>query len=312
MGARGRGNRRSGPPRLSVALALLVVLAPLSSCGNNGTTGPEPLCGPGDILRVGVVAQGEGASATAETRLQDLQVPALQQLLTSASRCEVALEPVRSPELARRNLEQGRWDLAFLPPGLAAFALAKGHYRSVRPLGRAGEVRGLIVAGPHTGLVRRDQLAGRRLGLLPRGSLLGFYLPLYNLHGLRLAKVVYGLSFEELARALRNGQVEAIAWESRRPLPLAGSRVLVRDGRPLPSGALVLRKDLPEPAVTGFLDQLDQSASQLPAFIGYNASTIPDPQRMMPLQRIVQIVESWSLPANGAPYRVGPPVPTSP
>ena len=31
-----------------------------------------------------------------------------------------------------------------------------------------------------------QDLNGQRLGLLPRGSLTGFYLPLYNLHGIRL------------------------------------------------------------------------------------------------------------------------------
>lgn len=298
-----RGGHRG---RRWLALALVVVLLPLAGCGDEGAPVASALCPSGETLRVGLVAQAEGVDASEVAQAQDPQVPALRQLLISASRCEVDLEPVRSPELARRNLEQGQWDLAFLPPGLTAFALAGGRYRALRSLGRPGDLRPLIVAAPQAGLRHVSQLEGRRLGLLPRGSLQGFYLPLYDLHGLRLAKVVYGLSFEDLAGALRANAVDAIAWESRRPLPMAGSRVLLRDRHAVPPGALVLRSGLPDQAAAGFLATLDETASQLPAFIGYNPSTVPAPSRMLPLQRIVRTVESWPLPADGATYRVGP------
>ncbi|MCP9849987.1 PhnD/SsuA/transferrin family substrate-binding protein [Cyanobium sp. Morenito 9A2] len=298
-----------GSGRVAAAVvASVVVLGLVVACRGSTDSTRFHLCGSDGPLAIGLVAEGEGGGTVAAARLQEAQLPPLRQVLTKASRCELALEPVRSPELGRRHLERGRWDVAFLPPALTAFALAGGQYRAVRVLGREAPPRGLIV-GMGSSVLQLDDLEGRRLGLLPRGSLLGFYLPLYNLHGLRLAKVVYGLTFEELAGALGRGDLDAIAWDSRRSLPQPGSRVLHRDAHRQPPGALVVRRGLDEGSLAVFLATLDGSASQLPSFLGYDASTIPDSQRMMPLQRIVRTVESWSLPTNGAAYPAARPAP---
>lgn len=297
---------RAAPVRLRAAAALLLALLSLSACRREPASQAR-LCGPTGQLRVGYVGAEEGRARGGQAVLSDQDITRVRDLLTVASRCEVLLEPAVSPEQARQRLGGGEWDVAFLPAGLAALALegsGSGSYNLVRPLGKRGQSRSQLLVLASSTRRTPQQLQGARLGLLPRGSLTGFYLPLYNLHGLSLRSVHYALSYGELLEQLRAGKLDVIAWDAALPDPGADLRVVSEDRNAIPVGALVLSQALVAADHQPFLQVLDQSAPQLPPDLGYVAGVLPEAQRLQRLRAVVNNVESWDLPLEGQPYAV--------
>lgn len=296
-------------PGLSSRLPLVAIAGlamSLLACGHQPTS-KVSLCGPTGQLRVGLVGAEEGRASAAQAALSDQDISRVRDLLTVASQCEVMLEPVASPEQARQRLGSGGWDVGFLPPGLAAFALegsADRGYSLLRPLGQRSQSRSQLLVRATSDLRTLQQLNSARLGLLPRGSLTGFYLPLYNLHGLSLQSVHYSLSYSELLEQLRGGKLDVIAWDASLPDPGGDVRVIVNDPNLIPVGALVLSQPLVAADHQSFLKVLDESAPQLPPSLGYVAGVLPETQALQRLRTVVTNVESWNLPLEGQPYAV--------
>lgn len=287
-------------------LAWAALAAGLSGCGQQPAA-QVSLCGPTGQLRVGYVGAEEGRGAAGQAVLSDQDISRVRDLLTIASQCEVSLEPVASPEQARQRLGAGEWDVGFLPPGLAALAIegsGSRDYSLLRPLGQRSQSRAQLLVRSGSDRRKLEQLKSARLGLLPRGSLTGFYLPLYNLHGLSLQSVHYALSYRELLDQLRAGKLDVIAWDASLPDPGADVRVIVDDPNLIPVGALVLSQPLVAADHQPFLRVLDQSAPQLPPSLGYVAGVLPEAQQMHRLRTVVTNVESWNLPLEGQPYAV--------
>jgi phosphonate transport system substrate-binding protein len=287
-------------------LAAALVATLLMACGSAPSAGDAD-CGESGQLKVGLVGGVEGAAeGQGEGVLQSGQVFALRDQLMAASRCEVQVEPVRSPDLARARLAAQSWDIAFLPPGLMAFSLeADPPYVPLRTLGASRRSRSSIVVPASSTIRSVPELNGARVGLLPRGSLTGFYIPLYNLHGLALGKVVYALDYPALVQLLRQGEVDAIAWDEARPDPGFPLRRLVTDSHPVPLGAMVIRQSLSTGRLEGLLASLDSSARDLPPGLAYIPGGTPEEDGSVPaLRAIVTHVESWNLPVEGRPYRV--------
>ena len=278
----------------------------LNGCGRDSST-QVSLCGPSGQLRVGYVGADEGRAQGGQAVLPDQDITRVRDLLTVASRCEVVLEPVASPEQAHQRLSSGGWDAAFLPAGLVSLALegaGSSDYNLLRPLGQRSNSRSVLLVAAGSERRSLQQLKGARLGLLPRGSLTGFYLPLYNLHGLSLGSVHYALSYGELLEQLRAGQLDVIAWDAALPDPGADVRVLHADPNTIPVGALVLSQALVAADHQPFLRVLDQSAPQLPPSLGYVAGVLPEAQQLQRLRSVVNSVESWTLPLEAQPYAV--------
>lgn len=281
------------------------VLALLATACAQQQDSQTALCGSAGRLRVGVVGAEEGRTRSSATLLSDQDQFRLRELLTVSSRCEVQLEPVLSPEQARMRLKNREWDLAFLPPGLTAFALDQdGTYGLVRQLGRRQNSRSQLLVRRESRYRSRADLRGQRIGLLPRGSLTGFYLPLFNLHGLNFSQVRYALSYADLLNLLRSGEVDVIAWDGALPLGDVDARVVYEDAHAIPLGAMAISQSLLQSNYQNFLAQLDQNVSQLPATLGYSTGVIPELQSLQELSAIVANVESWSLPRTGEPYAV--------
>lgn len=287
-------------------LAALAMALGLMGCGQQPSARVS-LCGPAGQLRVGFVGAEEGRGSSGAAVLTDQDISRLRDLLTVASQCEVMLEPVASPEQAHQRLGASEWDVAFLPPGLAALALessANRGYSLLRPLGQRSQSRSQLLVRASSDRRAVADLKGARLGLLPRGSLTGFYLPLYNLHGLSLQSVHYALSYQELLDQLRKGQLDVIAWDAALPDPGGDVRVIVNDPNLIPVGALVLSQPLVAADHQPFLKLLDESAAQLPPSLGYVAGVLPEAQPLQRLRTVVTNVESWTLPLEGQPYAV--------
>jgi phosphonate transport system substrate-binding protein len=299
------------PPRWLLGWLMLPLMVLLAGC--RGEQQAASFCGSSGRLKVGVVGSIEGEETVAAERFDETTLFALRDRLMAASRCEVEIEPVQSPEQAHQRLTAQSWDLAFLPPGLMAFAMDRPTpYRPVRTLGTPRRSRSAIVVRADSAIQERRDLEATRLGLLPRGSLTGFYLPLYNLHGVSLAKVVYAPDYAGLLQLLASGEVDAIAWdESRPPPPLPLRRVLV-DQRPIPLGALVIRGDLSTPGLAGLLRALDADAASLAPALSYVPGQEPQDTGTAGLRSVIAHVEQWSLPRDGQPHHVFSPVRSTP
>ncbi len=172
----------------------------------------------------------------------------------------------------------------------------------VRLLDQRRESRSSLLVRADDSRQSLSQISGARLGLLPRGSLAGFYLPLWNLHGLRFSSVHYSLSYGELLERLRSGDLDVIAWDASLPSPGQSARAIHEDSNIIPRGALVLSKDLVATDYRPFLRVLDNSGSQLPPSIGYVAGMLPEARGLEGLRKLVSSVEGWSLPLEGQPY----------
>ena len=285
--------------RLLIGLTLA-----LSACAD-GPSDQQALCGEGGRLRVGLVGSEEGRRGSAGVILAEREQFKLRELLTASSRCDVLLEPVLSSEQARLRLRNREWDLAFLPPGLTAVALEQeGQFSLVRQLGRRQNSKSQLIVRADSRFKTRADLRGARLGLLPRGSLTGFYLPLFNLYGLTLSQVGYELTYQDLMLGLQNGEFDVIAWDGALPAKGSNIRVIHEDTHAIPLGALVLSQRLLAQDYKPFVQKLDDNVSQLPSSLGYATGVIPDLLILQELRAIVSNVEGWSLPQTGQPYVV--------
>lgn len=290
------------PPTTMVTLAVLA--GGLLGCSSGERATPS-LCGPSGQLKVGLVGGTEGSVAGSEGRFPEGQIFDLRDQLMAASRCPVVVEPVQSTDLARARLVAQEWDMGFLPPGLMAFSMEQSPpYVPLRTLGAPRQSRSSIVVPVGSPISTVRDLEGARVGLLPRGSLAGFYLPLYNLHGLRLSQVVYGLDFYSLLALLEKGAVDAIAWDEALPEPSRPLHRVLTDGHTLPLGSLVVREGLARQDLSSLLRSVDASARDLPPALGYVAGETRQQATVPALRAIVRNVESWQLPQNGQSYRV--------
>lgn len=285
----------------SVMLALALLIAGCQASVPEGSS----VCGSGGTIRVGYVGVAEGQTLDEAQVISASDLERMRTLMSVASRCPVEFEPLLSPERARQRLQSGYWDLAFLPPGLTALAIQPGvDHQPVRSLMQRNRSRSALLVKVGSSVQRIQDLNGQRLGLLPRGSLTGFYLPLYNMHGVRLEQVRYAISYPDLLEMLRAGVVDAIAWDSALPSPGADVRVLAEDSHEIPSGAMVLSPSLQAQDHKHLLATLDASANQMPQDLGYSAVALSAPLLFQDLRDIVRHVESWSLPEDGRSYTV--------
>ncbi|MAR07283.1 MAG: phosphonate ABC transporter substrate-binding protein [Cyanobium sp. NAT70] len=276
----------------------------LVGCGSS-TDDQVSVCGPQGNLRVGFVGSVEGKSEISESLIADDELERMRTLLTIASRCEVQFEPVFSSERARERLVRGEWDIAFLPPGLTAMAMQRGvEDQPIRQLVRPNRSRSALLVHRDSAVKTLADLNGKRLGLLPRGSLTGFYLPLYNLHGLTLKEVRYANNFEELLTLLKNGDLDVIAWDTGLSEPGDAYRLLAEDNHDIPHGSMVLSKEILKRNYKPMLKVLDDSAGQMPKSLGYSSGTLPAVDAYYSLKEIVRHVESWTLPLNRQRYVV--------
>lgn len=289
-----------------VGVAPLAVV--LASCLAGNDSDQLPLCNASGILKVGVMGYREVTAET--TNLDPDELLRLRNLLTEASRCEVQIEPVRTSDLARSRLAARAWDVGFLPPGLLAFAMIQDPpYVPVRTLGVDRLSRSAILVPAESPIRSPADLIGARVGLLPRGSLTGFYLPLYNLHGLPLAKVSYALDYPGLLDLLNAGAVDAIAWDEANPEPARPLRRLLVDDHPIPRGAMVVSESIGRGNISSFLRSLDQEGHDLPPVLGYVPGALRQEASAGSLRSIVIDVESWELPLNDRPHQIFSPLP---
>lgn len=279
-------------------VSLFILLLFLPGCAlRPSAEGKGSLCHDGQTLRVGVDQQLlSDRDVSIPPPTDEGSLDRLSKLLTRASGCSLEVQPIISTELGRRGISEGEWDFAFLAPSLTVLALQQRQtpYTALRSLGLRNVVRSSILVPEASPITGYADMNGAKLGLLPRGSLVGFYLPLYNLYGVRLSGIVYGLSFTDLAERLAAGSIDAMAWDANQSQRPQGTRVVAVDPHLIPDGSMVMKSTLNGVDYKSMLAVLDANAFQLPTFLGYSSGSFPDPRSYHHFTKIIHDVDSWA------------------
>lgn len=249
------------------------------------------LCPTGETLQIGIDQQLFSLDQSSDQQTRDIQK--LESFLSKVTSCPIQIEPIVSPQLGRKSIENGRFDFAFLAPTLSVLALGKDSgYVLLRSLGQDVLVRSAILVPENSRINGYSGLNNKRIGLLSSG-LIGYYLARYNTYGVNTTGTNYGVNYEDLIEKLKTQQVDAIAWDTQiTPLP-PGTRLGAIDPHLLPSGALLMHSRLNSRDYTGLLKDLDENSFQLPAFLRYGAGTKPELASYNHFIRIVQTVDQW-------------------
>ena len=154
-------------------------------------------------LTIGVVSYGEGTvSITKYERLQ--------QYLAQKTRSIVELEPTYNELRALEQIQRKNWSIVFAPPGLAAIAIDRELYSPMLPLEKVNNLeRSIIVVRADSDIESLGDLSNQTIALGKRGSAAGYYLPLYDLYGLTLAKIFFTSTPKQILKSISEGKVKS-------------------------------------------------------------------------------------------------------
>ena len=154
-------------------------------------------------LTVGVVSYGEGTVSISKYER-------LQRYLAQKTRSIVELEPTYNELQALEQIQRKNWSIVFAPPGLAAIAIDKELYSPIFPLEKVSNLeRSVIVVRADSDIETLGDLSNQTIALGKRGSAAGYYLPLYDLYGLTLAKVFFASTPKQILKLVSEGKVES-------------------------------------------------------------------------------------------------------
>jgi phosphonate transport system substrate-binding protein len=182
-------------------LALIAVLA--LGCGsqekNNRT----------DKLTIGVVSYGEGAVSLDKYN-------GFKDFIAKETQSIVELEPAYNELQSIEQIRRKKWDIVFAPPGLAAGAIAKELYVPLFSMESvSSRQRSLIVVRDDKPIQKIGDLANKTVALAEIGSAAGYYVPLYDMYGLTLAKIRFAPTPKNTLQWIAEGGVDAGALSEK-------------------------------------------------------------------------------------------------
>ncbi|NJK55662.1 MAG: phosphate/phosphite/phosphonate ABC transporter substrate-binding protein [Pleurocapsa sp. SU_5_0] len=222
-------------------------------------------------LSIGVVSYGEN-----EKSLQQYQ--AFQEYLGTQQNSLIELEPTYNEVKALEQIASKKWDLVFAPPGLAAIAIAQYNYEPLVPLEGRDQTRSVIVTQQDSTAKSRQDLAGETIALGQKGSATGYYLPIFNLYGLKFKQVLFAPTPKNILQLLDQDQIAAGA------LSLEDFNQLKRDYKPNQFKIMYLDRHNVPPGAILISDRLERNQQeqirlilrQTPSFISSSAGYLPN------------------------------------
>ncbi|MGL5943316.1 MAG: phosphate/phosphite/phosphonate ABC transporter substrate-binding protein [Waterburya sp.] len=190
----------------------------------------------------------------------------------------IEIEPVYNEIKALEQISGKKWDLVLAPPGLAAIAISRYNYQPIVPLEATDETRSVIVTQSNSTFKERGDLAGKTIALGQKGSATGYYLPLYNLYGLKFAQILYAATPEEVLQLIDENKVAVGALSVaeynlyRRDFDPNRFKVIYVDEHPVPSGAILIS----DRVEFNQQDKIAIALSQTPSFIAASAGFLPN------------------------------------
>jgi phosphonate transport system substrate-binding protein len=190
-------------------------------------------------LIVGIVSYGEESkSADRFTRLKDH--------LAAQTNSVIELEPAFNEVRAIEQIQRQIWSLVFAPPGLAAIAISKEKYIPIFPLQGIANLHSVLVVKKDSPIEKLLDLQDRAIALGQIGSATGYYLPIFDLYGMKLAEIVFAPTPKAILELVDNGTVAAGAISKpefdrfSNELGQKKFRILQSSSRSVPPGMVLL------------------------------------------------------------------------
>ena len=219
---------------------------------------------------IGIVSYG-----TSEKSLQ--KFADFREYLGTQLNSVIEIEPAYNEIKALEQISQQKWDLVFAPPGLAAVAISRYDYEPIVSLEGIDKTRSVIVVRSDSAFEKREDLARQTIALGQKGSATGYYLPIYNLYGLRFSKVLYAPTPQTVLQLLDRGEVAIGALSVadynryRRNFSPNRFKVIYIDNHNVPSGAILISDRLDPDRQ----EQIKSVLVQTPSFIASSAGYLP-------------------------------------
>lgn len=252
-------------------------------------------------LNIGVISYEQG-----EQTLK--RFTALQNYLGDKTGAIVQVEPVYNETLALERIKRHQWSLVFASPGLAALAIARYQYIALFPLQAGEKSHSLLVVRQDSSFTKLQDLQNQIVALSQPGSATGYYLPLYNLYGLTLAKIEFAPTPKTLLQWIAQGKVAA-GGISHEELNLYSSqfsstqfRILFTDPHPIPPGAVLITSTIERDRQHIISNYLQQAPANIIQQVGYSPKEqVPDYKYMT---TVVERVTSITSNLSSEPVRV--------
>jgi phosphonate transport system substrate-binding protein len=258
-------------------ILLIIVIWTTTACNRSAETVIEQ-------YSIGVVSYGSESSVK--------QYADFEKYLATQLNSIIEIEPVYNEIKALEQISDKKWDLVFAPPGLAAIAISRYNYQPIVPLEATDETRSVIVAQSNSTFKERRDLGGQTIALGQKGSATGYYLPLYNLYGLKFAQILYAATPEEVLQLIDENKVAVGALSVadynlyRRNFDPNRFKVIHVDEHPVPSGAILIS----DRVEFNQQDQMIVALSQTPSFIAASAGFLPN-EPLPDYQYLIKVIK---------------------
>ena len=259
-------------------LALLLI-------GCNGTSQIRS-----DKIVNGVISYGDEVRSVDDYEL-------FKEYLAKKTKSIVEIEPAYNELQALEQINRRRWSIVFATPGLAATALENKFYRPLFTLDSVSSLeRSVLIVKENSEIEQLGDLANKKLALGQPGSAAGYYLPLYDLYGLTLAKVVFAATPEEVMEWVSSGEVDAGALSEREfefyNLQSQTKFQILHKSRFIPSGLVVINSNVEPKLQEQIKRAMNQAPSNIMSDAGYIVDrTVPDYQEFIKLVQKVKPLE---------------------
>ncbi|MBW4507229.1 MAG: phosphate/phosphite/phosphonate ABC transporter substrate-binding protein [Scytonematopsis contorta HA4267-MV1] len=223
--------------KISRRLFILQMLLTIAACQSHKKPIPEL------ELVIGTVSYGEEQETLNKlSRLRDY--------LGQKTGSLIQVEPVFNENIAIERIKRGSWSLVFATPGLAAIAISNYKYIPILPLGIEVNSRSVLIVRKDSSLQKIKDLQGKAVALGLPGSAAGYYVPLFNLHGLTLAEILFAPTPKNVLTMVAQKKVAAgaVSLEEfnvhRNSFNNTQFRILFTDPQILPPGSVLIRPDI--------------------------------------------------------------------
>ncbi|MEO0354493.1 MAG: PhnD/SsuA/transferrin family substrate-binding protein [Cyanobacteria bacterium P01_A01_bin.3] len=225
-------------------------------------------------ILIGTVAYGTGAVS-----LENLE--SFADYLAQQTQSTIEIEPAFNEVKALEQIRSRKWSLVFAPPGLAATAISTAQYIPLFPLqGSSNTVRSAIVVRNESPVEEISDLQGESLSLGQPGSATGYYLPLYDLFGLTLARIQVDATPRNTLAAVATGEVTAGALAKdefeRLESEFADTQFrVVHTSRSLPAGVVLVGPSVDRNLQEYIEQAMSEATPNLAAAAGYIPNANP-------------------------------------
>ena len=224
----------------------------------------------------------------------------LQNYLSIELKSIVEIEPTYNEIQAVEQIAEQKWDLAFASPGLAAIAIYQHQYQPILSLEGVDELRSVIVTNYDSPFRTHKDLNGASIALGQEGSATSYYLPVYNLYGLTLEKVLFSPTPQTSLEWLEREKVASAALslqefnKYRQNFKPKQFRIINIDSHTIPSGAIIISSKISPHEAQSIENALAEAPSHIAASSKFLPSEKPSQSEYEYLNLVIEKVGTIS------------------